>query len=65
MPELWRRHEREVMIALKLFFAIIVVSFIFVFLLAILASIPDFIVFVKDGIEETIDAWKKLPRRLR
>lgn len=53
------------MIVLKLFLAVIVVSFIFVFLLAILAYIPDFIVFVKDGIEETIDEWKKLPRRLR
>ena len=52
-------------IALNLFFAVIVISFIFVFLLAILVCIPDFIVFVKDGIKEMIDEWKNLPRRLR
>ena len=56
------------MIALILFLTVIIVSFIFIFfifLLAILACIPDFIVFVKDGIEEMIEEWEKLPRRLR
>ena len=53
------------MIAFKLFCIVIVVLGLFFFLLAILASIPDFIVFLKDGIDELIYQWKNLPRRLR
>lgn len=53
------------MIVIKLFLIVIVVPFISVFLIAILGSIPDFIVFIKDCTEEMIDEWKKLPRRLR
>ena len=53
------------MIALKLFCAVIVVSFIFVFLLAILVNVPDLIVFLKEAVEDTIEEWKNLPRRLR
>jgi hypothetical protein len=43
------------MIALKLFFAVITVSFILVFLSAIFVGILDFVVFVKERINE----WKK------
>lgn len=53
------------MIALKLFCASIVVLCVFFILLVVLANIPDFIVFLKECIEGTIDEWKKLPRRLR
>ena len=42
------------MIALKLFCAVIVVLSLFIFLLAILANIPDFIVFLEDYIDEII-----------
>ena len=53
------------MIALKLFCASIVILFGFILLLVILINIPDFIVFMKNLVEDTIDEWKKLPRRLR
>lgn len=52
------------MIALKLFCAVIVVLSLSIFLLAILANISGFIVFLKDGINEFIYEWKNLPRRL-
>ena len=53
------------MIALKLFCAVIVVLGLFVLWLIILSFIPDFIVFLKDVINEVIYEWKNLPRRLR
>jgi len=53
------------MIALRLFLTAIAVLFIFFILLIVLANLPDFIVFMKECVEETIDEWKKLPRRLR
>lgn len=53
------------MIALRLFLAAIAILFIFFILLVVLANIPDFIVFMKECVEDTIDEWKKLPRRLR
>ena len=53
------------MIALKLFCAVIAILFGFMLLLAVLANIPDFVVFLKNCVADTIDEWKNLPRRLR
>ena len=53
------------MIALRLFLAAIAILFIFFILLVVLANLPDFIVFMKECVEETIEEWKNLPRRLR
>ena len=48
------------MIALRLFLSAIAILFIFFILLVVLANIPDFIVFMKECVEDTIDEWKKL-----
>ena len=53
------------MIALKLFCASIVILFSFILLLTVLANIPDFIVFLKDCVDDTIYEWKNLRRRLK
>ena len=53
------------MIVLELFCAVIVILFGFILLLAVLINIPDFIVFLKNNVDDLIDEWKNLPRRLR
>ena len=52
------------MIVLKLFCASIVILFGFILLLVVLSNIPDFVVFLKNCVDDTIYEWKNLRRRL-